>query len=183
MIPCYSVGCLLPAFVKQKRCFLTTVGCPPPSHPLGHHPQRMHGAVRSAPPTILPLDDEPFGCFGGPPVPLARLLFAPTVHTAVSTPNSTTGWSFQDALLASCLLEGLRVRAGRVVATLSALEANDPQEDLVVHRSEAGALIHTESPCNTSVQQGLNYLALQLADVQTSPYRKAPSRTVRVMPT
>ena len=56
--------------------------------------------------------------------------------------------------LASCALEGLRVREGRVVATLSALEANDPQEDLVVR---------TETPRHTSVQQGLNHLGLQRA--------------------
>ena len=38
--------------------------------------------------------------------------------------------------LASCLFEGLRVREGGVVDTLSALETNDSQEDLVVGRSE-----------------------------------------------
>ena len=40
--------------------------------------------------------------------------------------------------LASCLLKGLRVREGRVVDTLSALEAENAQEDSVMHRSEHG---------------------------------------------
>ena len=47
--------------------------------------------------------------------------------------------------LASCLLERLRVREGGVVGTLSALKANNPQEDLVVHRSELGEVFRTES--------------------------------------
>ena len=66
---------------------------------------------------------------------------------------------------ASCLLEGLRVREGRLVATLSALEADDPQEDLVVHRSEPGEVLRTESPRHTCVQQGLNHLGLQHSDL------------------
>ena len=51
--------------------------------------------------------------------------------------------------LASCLLERFLVREGAVVGKLSALNANDLPEDLVVHRSELGDVIRTESPCNT----------------------------------
>ena len=58
-------------------------------------------------------------------------------------------------VLASCLLEGLRVREGGVVGTLSALEANDSQEDLV-HRSESGQGFGAEDPRHTPVQQCLN---------------------------
>ena len=43
------------------------------------------------------------------------------------------------------LIEHLRVRKVGVVGALSALKANDPQEDLVVHRSELGAVLHRES--------------------------------------
>ena len=53
-----------------------------------------------------------------------------------------------------------------VVGALSALKANDPQEDLV-HRSELG-VFRTEGPRNTSVQQGLNYLGLQHTDFQAN---------------
>ena len=57
--------------------------------------------------------------------------------------------------LAACLFEGLRVREGGVVGTLSALEANDSQEDLV-HRSESGQGFGAEDPRHTPVQQCLN---------------------------
>ena len=48
--------------------------------------------------------------------------------------------------LASCLFEGLCLREGGVVRTLSALEAHDSQEDLVVHRLESGEVFGVESP-------------------------------------
>ena len=88
-------------------------------------------------------------------------------------------------VLASCLLENLRVREGGVVGTLSALKANDPQEDLVVHRSELGEAFRAESPRNTSLQQGLNHLGLQHADFQTNRGRLptvqlTPIRTVKL---
>ena len=59
-------------------------------------------------------------------------------------------------------------RKGRVVVTSSALEANDPQEDIVAHRSEPGEVLRTESPHHTCVQQGLNHLGLQHAGFQTT---------------
>ena len=68
-----------------------------------------------------------------------------------------------------CLLEGLRVREGGVVGTLSALEANDSQEDFVVRGSELGEVFHAERPRHTPAQHGLNHLGLQRADFQTQP--------------
>ena len=50
------------------------------------------------------------------------------------------------------------MREGGVVCTLSALKANDPQQDLAAHRSELGEVFRTESPRNTSVQEGLKSL-------------------------
>ena len=46
--------------------------------------------------------------------------------------------------LASCILGRLRVREGGVVGTLSVPKVNDPQEDLVVPRSELDETFHTE---------------------------------------
>ena len=52
---------------------------------------------------------------------------------------------------------------------LSALKANnDPLEDLAVHCWELVEVFRTESPRNTSVQQGLNHLGLRHADLQTT---------------
>ena len=64
-------------------------------------------------------------------------------------------------VLASCLLEGLRVREGGVVGTLSALEANDSQEDSVARRSEPSDVLRAEGPRHTPVQHSLNYVGLQ----------------------
>ena len=61
-----------------------------------------------------------------------------------------------------CHLEGPRVRAGGVVSTKSALEANDAQEDLVVSCSKLGEVFRSEGPRHTPVQQGLDYLGLKL---------------------
>ena len=69
--------------------------------------------------------------------------------------------------LASCHLEGLRVREDRAVGTLSALEANDPYKDSVVHRSEPGEVLGTESPPHKYVQLRLNHLGPQHADFRT----------------
>ena len=69
--------------------------------------------------------------------------------------------------LASCLLEGLRVRKGGVVGALSALEANDSQEDLVVRRSEPSEVLRAEGPRHTHPYSSLNYLGLQHTDFQT----------------
>ena len=70
------------------------------------------------------------------------------------------------SMLSHRLCEGLRALEGCVVGTLSTPEANDPQEDLVVHRSDPGKVLRSEGPRHTSVQQGLNQLGLQHADVQ-----------------
>ena len=64
------------------------------------------------------------------------------------------------------LLEGLGVLEGGVVGMLSALEANDSQKDLVVCNSELGKVFRAEGPCHTPVQQGLDHLGLQHADLQ-----------------
>ena len=69
--------------------------------------------------------------------------------------------------LASCLLEGLRVRKSGVAGALSALEANDSQEDLVVRRSEPSEVLRAEGPRHTAVRQSLNYLGLQHTGFQT----------------
>ena len=55
--------------------------------------------------------------------------------------------------LASCLLEGLRVRNGGVAGTLSALEANDSQEDSVVRRSAPSEVLRAEGPRHPPVEQ------------------------------
>ena len=55
--------------------------------------------------------------------------------------------------LASCLLEGLRARKDCVVGTLSALEANDSQEDLVMRRSEPSEVLRAESLHHTAESQ------------------------------
>jgi len=68
--------------------------------------------------------------------------------------------------LATCYLEGLRVREGGVVSTKSELEANDSQKDLVVSRSKLGKVFRSEGPCHIPVQQGLNHLGLQHSDFQ-----------------
>ena len=41
---------------------------------------------------------------------------------------------------------------------MSALQALGPQEDLVVHRSELGEVVRTDSPGNTPVKRGLDHL-------------------------
>ena len=69
--------------------------------------------------------------------------------------------------LASCLLEGLRVRKSGVAGALSALEANDSQEDSVVRRSEPSEVLRAEGPRHTAVHQSLNYLSLQHTGFQT----------------
>ena len=53
-----------------------------------------------------------------------------------------------------------------MVGTLSALGANDSQEDLVVHRSESGEVFRAEGLRHTPVQQCLNHLGPQHADFQ-----------------
>ena len=63
-------------------------------------------------------------------------------------------------VLASCLLEGLRVRKGGVIGTLSALEANDSQEYFTVCRSEPSEVFRSEGPRHTLLQQSLDYLGL-----------------------
>lgn len=54
--------------------------------------------------------------------------------------------------LASYLLEGLRMQGGRVVDTLSLLEANGLQEDMGVNRSEPGDVLCAIIPHHTHVQ-------------------------------
>ena len=70
-------------------------------------------------------------------------------------------------MVASCLIEDLHIREGGVVGTLSALAANNSQEDLVVRQSEPGEVFRAEGPRHTCVQQGLSHLGLQDADFQT----------------
>ena len=60
----------------------------------------------------------------------------------------------------------LRVRKGGVVGTLSALETNDSQEDLV-RRSEPSEVLRAEGPRHTPLEQSPNYLGLQHMDLQT----------------
>ena len=68
--------------------------------------------------------------------------------------------SFADSRLNAlklCPLESLGVRHA-VVGALSALKANDPEEEVVVHRSELSEVLLAESPSHTPVQQGLHRL-------------------------
>ena len=69
--------------------------------------------------------------------------------------------------LATCNLEGLRVREGGVVGTKSALEPNDWQEDLIMSRSKLGKVFCSEGSRHTPVQQRLNHLGLLHSDFQT----------------
>ena len=69
--------------------------------------------------------------------------------------------------LAVRLPEGLGVRGVGVVRTT--LEANDSPEDFEVRLSELVILSRVEGPRHTPVQQGLNHLGLQQADVQAEP--------------
>ena len=59
------------------------------------------------------------------------------------------------------------IREGGVVGTLSALEANDPQEDFLARRSEPGGVLDAKSPRQKPVLQGLDHLGHQHADFQT----------------
>ena len=68
------------------------------------------------------------------------------------------------------------MREGGVVSAMSAVEANDSQEDLVVSRSKLGNVFRSEGPRHTLVQQGLNHLGLQHSDFQAK--RGGPGRTV-----
>ena len=63
--------------------------------------------------------------------------------------------------------EGLSVREGGVIGTLSASEASDSREELVVHRSESGDVFRAEGgPRHTPVHESLNHLGLQDAGFQ-----------------
>ena len=55
--------------------------------------------------------------------------------------------------LALCLLEGCGVR--HVVGALSALDANDAQEESVMRRVQLSEVLLAEGPRYTPVQQGL----------------------------
>ena len=61
--------------------------------------------------------------------------------------------------LALYLLKGLGVRH-KVVGYLSALEANDPSEKVVLCRSDLSEVLLTKRSRHTSVQQGLYHLGL-----------------------
>ena len=50
---------------------------------------------------------------------------------------------------------------GGVDGTLSALEANDSQEDSVARLSEPSDVLRAEGPRHTPVQHSLNYVGLQ----------------------
>ena len=63
--------------------------------------------------------------------------------------------------LVLCFLESLGARH-QVVSALSALEANDPYEEVVVCRSEISEVLLAESPSHTPVQQGLHHLGLSM---------------------
>ena len=66
--------------------------------------------------------------------------------------------------LAFLLLEGLGVRDIGVVGTT--LDAKDSPEDSEVRNSELVVVNRLEGPRHTLVQQGLNHLGLQHADLQ-----------------
>ena len=68
--------------------------------------------------------------------------------------------------LATCHLQGLRVREGRVVGMKSTLEAIDSQESLVMSRSKLGKVFRSEGPRHTPMRQGPNRHGLQQSDVQ-----------------
>ena len=69
--------------------------------------------------------------------------------------------------LATCHLEGIRVRAGGGVdSTKPALEANDSQKNLVASRSKLGKVFRSEGPRHTPVPQCLNHPGLQHSDFQ-----------------
>ena len=82
--------------------------------------------------------------------------------------------------LASCILEGLRLRMGCVGGTLSAPEANTSQEDLVVHRSEPSkvlrAKVHPYS--NVSITSAFSVRTLRRGAVVLS-YNSVPNRNKR----
>ena len=72
------------------------------------------------------------------------------------------------ASLARFPLEGLHVSERMVLSVRSRRwKPNDSQEELVVSRSKLGGVLRPESPRHTPVQQGLDHLGLQHADVQT----------------
>ena len=69
--------------------------------------------------------------------------------------------------LAFLLLEGLGVREVGVVGTT--LEAKGSPEDFEVRLSELVTVNRVEGPRHTDVQQGLNPLGFQRADLQAEP--------------
>ena len=85
--------------------------------------------------------------------------------------------------LATCRIEGPRVRERGVVSTNSALEADDSKQDLAVSRSMLGQVLRYEGPHHTHVQQRLNHLGLQhsfgFSGLGGRPsYSTTPGRTV-----
>ena len=64
-----------------------------------------------------------------------------------------------------CLLEGLGIRHA-VVGALSAMEANDPKEELAVRAVEHGEVLHAESPRHTPMKHRLPHRGLQHAHLQ-----------------
>ena len=66
-----------------------------------------------------------------------------------------------------CLRAGLGVRKVGVVCTT--LEAKDSPEGFEVRLSELVMVSRNGGPRHTSVQQGLNRLRIQQADLQTEP--------------
>ena len=66
-----------------------------------------------------------------------------------------------------CLVEGLGAREVGVVGTT--LEAKDSPEDFGVRLSELVLVGRIEGPRHTPVQQGLNHLGVQPADLQAEP--------------
>ena len=126
--------------LNALRSLCQLFGCPP--------------GLRPSPPVIFPT----ITCQG------KKSSLVSSCHGHREEEPSLTDGRF-DAL-GSCLLEGLRVRKGGVVGALSALEANDSQEDLV-RRSEPSEVLRAEGPRHTHPYSSLNYLGLQHTDFQT----------------
>ena len=91
--------------------------------------------------------------------------------------------SFTDGLfvaLALCLVEGLRVRKGGVLGTLSALEANDSQEDSVVRRSQPSEMLSGEGPrhpySRVSLTSAFSIRTFRLSEAVVPSYNSGPNR-------
>ena len=84
--------------------------------------------------------------------PTGRTLLAlPCLGPRKAEPPATDG---RVEALATCHLEGLRVRAGGVISTPSVLEGSDSREDLVANRSKFGKVLRSEGPRHNTRSAG-----------------------------